>query len=57
MNFYLFATWHGISQGIITGGGILLALGHWPTKYEWLIIGVSALIAGVKGVDGYRREP
>jgi len=51
------ASWHGFSQSIITGGAILLALNHWPSQWEWLVIGVSSVIAFVKGVDGYRVEP
>jgi hypothetical protein len=51
------AAWHGFSASVITGGGIVVALAHWPTKVEWLVIGVSAAMAFVKGVDGFSMDP
>ena len=58
MNWGLFGqlTWHGLSQAVITGGGIVIALNHWPNKWEWLVVGVSSTMAAVKGVDGHVRD-
>ena len=49
--------WHGISPLVITAGGIITALAHWPTGYEWLVIVAASLAAMVKGIDGYFTEP
>jgi hypothetical protein len=49
--------WHGLSPAIITAGGIIVALAHWPTGYEWLVIVASSLMALAKGVDSYFTEP
>jgi len=49
--------WHGLSPAIITAGGIIVALAHWPTGYEWLVIVAASLGSLAKGIDGYFTEP
>ena len=55
--YLIMLAWHGFAQLVITAGGIAVALGHWPTKYEWLVIIVSGLMAGAKGIEGYLVVP
>ena len=49
--------WEFLGAGVIASGGIIIALGAWPTAYQWLVIGTSFLIAGVKGVNALQATP
>lgn len=55
--YLLRVAWHGLSQAILTGGGIIVALDGWPSDWNWLVIGVTSLLAAVKGVEGYVTLP
>lgn len=57
MTFYRLAAYHGIAQFSLTVAAVLMILLRWPTLYEWLVVSVFGLVAFVKGVDGYRRDP
>jgi hypothetical protein len=43
--------WHGLSQSVIAAGGAVVLLTMWPTPWQWVIIGVTGVLACIKGID------
>lgn len=51
------ALYHGVRGALIAAATGITALGHWPTKWEWLIVSCGGVIGFFNGCDSYRQEP
>lgn len=51
------ALWHGLSAVIITGATTIATYQKQPEGWGWAIFISGLLVAFVKGVEGYFREP
>jgi hypothetical protein len=53
----LHAAYHGLRGLMVAMATGITALGHWPTRFEWMVVVCGGVLGFYSGADSYRTEP